>query len=32
MDGVNGNERVYQEDLDFDVSRYKPCVFNGQKC
>jgi len=32
MDGVNGNERVYQEEIDFDVSRYKPCVFNGQKC
>jgi len=32
MDGVNGNERVYQEEIDFDVSRYKPCVFNGQTC
>lgn len=32
MDGVNGNERVYQEDIDFDLSRYKPCTFNGQPC
>ena len=32
MDGVNGNEQVYQEKIDFDVSRYKPCVFNGQMC
>jgi hypothetical protein len=32
VDGVNGNELVYQEDTDFDVSRYKPCVFNGQPC
>ena len=32
MDGVNGNERVYQDDIDFDPSRYKPCVFNGQAC
>ena len=32
LDGVNGNERVYQENIDFDVSRYKPCVFNGQSC
>ncbi len=32
MDGVNGNERVYQENIDFDISRYKPCVFNGQLC
>jgi hypothetical protein len=31
-DGVNGNERVYQENVDFDQSRYKPCVFNGQPC
>ncbi|WP_447972822.1 hypothetical protein [Nitrospira sp. Kam-Ns4a] len=31
-DGVNGNERVYQENIDFDKSRYKPCVFNGQPC
>lgn len=32
QDGVNGNERVYQEGVEFDVSRYKPCVFNGQAC
>lgn len=32
QDGVNGNERVYQEQVDFDVSRYKPCTFNGQAC
>lgn len=32
QDGVNGNERVYQENVDFDVSRYKPCLFNGQPC
>ena len=32
LDGVNGNELVYQEETDFDVSRYKPCVFNGQPC
>ena len=32
QDGVNGNERVYQEDIEFDVARYKPCVFNGQPC
>jgi len=32
QDGVNGNEKVYQEDIDFDVSRYKPCTFNGQPC
>ncbi|HEY7533721.1 MAG TPA: hypothetical protein VH681_13185 [Nitrospiraceae bacterium] len=32
QDGVNGNERVYQENVDFDVLRYKPCVFNGQPC
>jgi len=31
-DGVNGNEQVYQEGVDFDVSRYKPCLFNGQPC
>jgi hypothetical protein len=28
QDGVNGNERVYQEN----ISRYKPCLFNGQSC
>ena len=32
QDGVNGNERVYQEEVDFDPSRYKPCLFNGQPC
>ena len=32
LDGVNGNEQVYQEDTEFDVSRYKPCLFNGQPC
>jgi hypothetical protein len=32
QDGVNGNERVYQEGVEFDVSRYKPCAFNGQPC
>jgi len=32
QDGVNGNERVYQENVDFDISRYKPCAFNGQPC
>ena len=32
QDGVNGNEKVYQENIDFDPSRYKPCLFNGQRC
>ena len=32
QDGVNGNETVYKEDVDFDRSRYKPCLFNGQVC
>jgi hypothetical protein len=32
QDGVNGNEQVYQENIDFDQSRFKPCVFNGQRC
>lgn len=32
QDGVNGNERVYQENVDFDPTRFKPCVFNGQPC
>ena len=32
QDGVNGNERVYQENVDFDTSRYKPCTFNKQAC
>ncbi len=31
-DGVNGNEKVYQENVDFDRTRYKPCLFNGQPC
>ena len=32
QDGVNGNELVYQEDVQFDPTRYKPCLFNGQRC
>ena len=32
QDGVNGNELVYQKEVDFDTSRYKPCLFNGQPC
>ena len=32
QDGVNGNETVYKENVDFDRSRYKPCLFNGQVC
>ncbi len=32
QDGVNGNEVVYQENVDFDRKRYKPCMFNGQVC
>ena len=32
QDGVNGNEQVYQEDVQFDPTRYKPCLFNGQRC
>ena len=32
LDGVNGNELVYQENTDFDITRYKPCLFNGQPC
>ena len=32
QDGVNGNELVYEEEVDFDASRYKPCLFNGQPC
>ncbi|GJL56075.1 MAG: hypothetical protein NPIRA02_32070 [Nitrospirales bacterium] len=31
-DGVNGNETVYAENTEFDTSRYKPCLFNGQPC
>ena len=32
QDGVNGNETVYQEHIEFDRTRYKPCLFNGQLC
>jgi len=32
QDGVNGNERVYLEGVDFDMSRYTLCLFNGQSC
>lgn len=32
QDGVNGNEQVYQENIEFDIARYKPCLFNGQPC
>ncbi len=32
QDGVNGNERLYAENTEFDPSRYKPCLFNGQPC
>jgi hypothetical protein len=32
LDGVNGNELVYKEETEFDTSRYKPCLFNGQPC
>ena len=32
QDGVNGNERIYQENVEFDITRYKPCTFNGQPC
>ena len=32
QDGVNGNERVYQENIEFDIARYKPCLFTGQPC
>jgi hypothetical protein len=32
QDGVNGNEVVYEENVDFDRKRYKPCLFNGQVC
>lgn len=32
QDGVNGNEKVYQENIEFDRSRFKPCLFNGQPC
>jgi len=32
QDGVNGNELLYKEETEFDISRYKPCLFNGQPC
>jgi hypothetical protein len=32
QDGVNGNERIYQGNVEFDITRYKPCTFNGQPC
>jgi len=32
QDGINGNELGYQEEVDLDPSRYKPCLFNGQLC
>ena len=32
QDGVNGNEILYAENTEFDASRYKPCLFNGQPC
>ena len=32
QDGVNGNEKLYAENTEFDPSRYKPCLFNGQPC
>ena len=32
QDGVNGNERVYQENMEFDLSHYKSCGLNGQPC
>ena len=32
QDGVNGNALVYQENIEFDIARYKPCLFNGQPC
>ncbi len=32
QDGVNGNEQLYAENTEFDTSRYKPCLFNGQPC
>ncbi|RMH33524.1 MAG: hypothetical protein D6690_12180 [Nitrospirae bacterium] len=32
QDGVNGNERLYADHIEFDASRYKPCLFNGQPC
>src|ERR1044072_7679319 len=25
QDGVSRNERIYQENVEFDISRYKPC-------
>ena len=32
QDGVNGNEKLYADNTEFDTSRYKPCLFNGQAC
>jgi len=32
QDGVNGNEVMYLENIDFDRTRFKPCLFNGQPC
>ena len=32
QDGVNGNEKLYADQTEFDSSRYKPCLFNGQPC
>lgn len=32
QDGINGNEEVYKESVEFDRSRFKPCQFNGQSC
>ncbi len=32
QDGVNGNEKVYEKNIDFDPTRFKPCLFNGQPC
>lgn len=29
QDGVNGNEKDYQENTELDISRYKLCFFNG---
>ncbi len=32
QDGVNGNERVYQENMEFDMSRYRPCGSDSKPC
>lgn len=29
QDAVNGNEKIYQEDTEFDIPRYKLCFFTG---